>query len=65
MEITTNLKLELTFVERGKESGTLPLGVSDERDLRETLKMALGADDVQIKSVKRFENDEENEDRLV
>jgi len=54
--VTSHVKLEATFVMKDAESGQLPMGSDDIKDLRTQAKIALGADDVIITGVKTFDN---------
>ena len=56
MEITHELKLDVTIIDCDAQSGDLPLKATDERDLEEKLKKAFDVDDLHINDLKSFEN---------
>ena len=57
IEITHEMTLRVTIIEKDVESGALPFGASSVDDLQHILAGELCADDLRIQDLKSFERD--------
>ena len=60
MEIVREMKLDVTLVEHGMNSGDLPLRAGSMQELEQAMKVACGVDDLHITSMQSFENWQES-----